>query len=318
MYIYSKRIERFLGKEAIKKLDAIDNTQSGAKRIRLRILLFATAKSVTQHHPVLFSLVIFLLLASLILYLDVTYVEDKKAFAENVLVEAHGLLFDVFLFGLILLWVDKWRTKQDQISRYLEELEDYKPWDEPESYYRSAGLIKRLQMLNVKPDLSNYKINYVDLSGVDFSYSELEHGDFEGCDFTEANFNGAYLTGVYFKNTELKGVSFHVSFLESSTLEFETIKNCYFWKSNLSNAKLNVINLINCNFVRANLTNISGWEYTKSWQNTNVRDLINAPEGFVEHALKHGAVVMTDGEWRTHNKKLFHERMASLKNKEKN
>lgn len=62
----------------------------------------------------------------------------------DVLVEAHGLLFDVILFGIVLSIFNKIKSKKENILRLQEELEDYRYWDEKEAVYRIIGIIKRL------------------------------------------------------------------------------------------------------------------------------------------------------------------------------
>ena len=77
--------------------------------------------------------------------LDFIFIENWR----GVLIEAHGLLFDVILFGIILTFFNLKMNKNEKIERLMEELDDYRGWDEKEAMYRSVGIIKRLNKLGI-------------------------------------------------------------------------------------------------------------------------------------------------------------------------
>lgn len=77
----------------------------------------------------------------------------------DILVEFHGLVFDLFVFGIILTIYETNKSKKekaqadkkrktDLIERYTEEINDFKFWKSEEAMYRTRGLIKRLVKYN--------------------------------------------------------------------------------------------------------------------------------------------------------------------------
>jgi len=70
----------------------------------------------------------------------------KDDFIKNVFVEAHGMVFDLLIIATFLFWlqtrVRKKRTREQNIKRWQEEIDDFRGWDEKEAAYKIAGNIK--------------------------------------------------------------------------------------------------------------------------------------------------------------------------------
>jgi len=116
--------------------------------------------------PVLISVIVLVFCLGVVggvtIYLHVnTFTKD---FWLNILVESYGMLFDIFVIGILIFWLQdrgikkleeqrKIREKEFErkrtIQRYEEEIEDYLGWDEKEATFRIVGNIKRLKKLEV-------------------------------------------------------------------------------------------------------------------------------------------------------------------------
>lgn len=64
-------------------------------------------------------------------------------FRENILVEAHGMLLDIFVIGVIILMLNQMGEKQRTIQRYQDEIDDFRKWESEEAAHRIAGNIKK-------------------------------------------------------------------------------------------------------------------------------------------------------------------------------
>jgi pilus assembly protein TadC len=82
-------------------------------------------------NPITISVMAFLLLLTILIYLDVRFLKgNAENTVANLLVEAHGLLFDLLLFGIIFAAFSIFTERRQKIERYKEEIDDYRRWDE--------------------------------------------------------------------------------------------------------------------------------------------------------------------------------------------
>ena len=58
----------------------------------------------------------------------------------NVLSEAHGMVLDILVIGVGVALLNKYSEKRRDISRYQEEIDDFRHWDSDEAAYRIAGI----------------------------------------------------------------------------------------------------------------------------------------------------------------------------------
>lgn len=193
----------------------------------------------------------------------------------DVLVEAHGLVFDILFFGLLLavyeVVINQRREKklkeleeERKIERYFEEIDDYRYWKESEASYRIRGILKRLNKLGIdKFDLNdcflqnsifnswefkNSRFDRAILSGSLFLRSKFTKCEFVATDFAEAvfsefdkeksNWNQTQFIECDFSNAKLKKIS-------AMNVEFN---DCVFDKTEFYNSNLVGSKFINCNF----------------------------------------------------------------------
>ena len=106
--------------------------------------------------PTRFFIVGFVEVLLIVGFLDIYYLGKLG----GVLVEAHGLVFDLFIFGIVLTAYEVVRGKQDKVERYKEELDDYRGWEEEEAGYRVAGIIRRLEAEGIE-DIDFNELNCI-------------------------------------------------------------------------------------------------------------------------------------------------------------
>lgn len=156
------------------------------------------------------------------------------SFWNNVLVEAHGMLMDIVLFGIILTLYERLTDKHREIERLHEEIDDYRGWNEPEAMYRIVGCIKRLNKKGVTDiNLTDCFLNGANLRGVNFNGAILIGLDFRGADLSYANLEKSDLS-----NANLEGVK-----LISTNLKDATLLSTNLNGANLDKAKLQGANL---------------------------------------------------------------------------
>ena len=149
----------------------------------------------------------------------------------------------------------------------------------------SGGRIEALQELNadkvplVGVDVSSaflqgLKLERANLLRADFSAADLRRSDLQSADFTNANLHFANLRESNLRNT---------SFQSANMTDVDL------WGSDLAGAKLDDADISGADLRFADLQNVA-WKRLKKVTTANIAGVKNAPEGFVEWALKNGAV----------------------------
>lgn len=153
----------------------------------------------------------------------------------------------------------------------------------------SGGRIEALQELNadkvplVGVDVSSgflqgLKLTNADLLRSDFSSADLRNANLNGVNFTLANLNSANLRGAVLNHAKCVETD-----LRSADLEGSSLVSVDFSGASLDDADLR----------GANLDEIQ-WQRVKSIKGAIVTGVKNAPAGFVEWALKNGALDQAD------------------------
>jgi len=143
------------------------------------------------------------------------------------------------------------------------------------------------------PNLLWAKLDGANLSRADLSRADLSRANLTGADLSRAN-----LTGANLNRTNLTGAD----------LSFASLSSANLFGTNLSGA-----NLSGADLSRADLLRVRDWDEILNIKYANIFGVYNAPEGFREWALNHGAVqnpsqpensppglsVMFDGDFTT-------------------
>ena len=149
----------------------------------------------------------------------------------------------------------------------------------------SGGRIDALQELND---------DKVPLVGVDVSSAFLQGIRLYRADLLRANFSAADL-----RNSDLRNCNFTLANLSSANFRGARLDQSRFSEADLRNADLNGASMVavdlsgaildDADLRVADLANIQ-WRNLKSVARTNIAGVRNAPPGFVDWALKNGAV----------------------------
>lgn len=166
--------------------------------------------------PVLLSFFVFLFATGVIVPLSLDYWLGDPTFLTNVLAEAHGMLMDLLVFGVLLLWFDQKAERQRRVERYRNAIEDFLGWETAEAMYRISGNIRRLNREGAVPEtLKDAYLNHADLNGVDLSETSLNGAHLVGADLQHADLSRTYLgsadlTDANLRKADLSGAHFGV------------------------------------------------------------------------------------------------------------
>jgi uncharacterized protein YjbI with pentapeptide repeats len=149
----------------------------------------------------------------------------------------------------------------------------------------SGGRIEALQELNA---------DKVPLVGVDVSSAflqglRLENANLLRADFSAADLRNSDLKSADFTSANLRSANFRGSDLQNASFDDSDMKDADLWGCNLAGANFGSADISGTDLSYADLRNI-GWKQLKSVSQANIAGVRNAPEGFIEWALKNGAV----------------------------
>jgi len=215
--------------------------------------------------PVFISLMVFLLAALVVYRLTITKVDSAydKEFIRDVLVEAHGMLFDILIIGTFIFalhtLLESRREKKRNIQRWREEIDDFRYWESDEAKFRILGNIKRLNRNGITDiNLSECFLKNVDLSrahlkGADLSGAHLEEADLRGTNLERARLSGAKLKGALLRFANLKRADLLGTNLKDTDLRRTNLKEADLSKAHLEEAYLREANLKRADFWEAHL-----------------------------------------------------------------
>jgi len=213
----------------------------------------------------------------------------KGGFLDNIVVEAHGLLFDIFVFGILIIIFNKIGERKREIRRYREGIDDFRYWYSEEAMFRIVGYIKRLNQNGITKiqlhgcylkgailkevklrgadledvNLQNALINYADIQegkicGANLSKAALWETNFQAADFTsailqEANLASANLQDAILNDANLKEVDLRGADCKNASFEKADLRGAFLWDTNLQDAILGDANLQGAGLQEANL-----------------------------------------------------------------
>lgn len=197
----------------------------------------------------------------------------------DVLVEAHGLVFDLFVFGILLAFYDRIRKEEEKqtkeirekkyrIKGYKDELKDYRGWTESEAAYRIRGLINRLAQegqnnINYN-DLHLGKLHKLKLRGILPKHNKRQSisnknvfkiASLQGVDLASEELNGIDLQGVNLNNSKLNGIKLHDTKLQRTLFNKARLFMAELNNANLIYAEFKGATLMSTQFCDANLSN---------------------------------------------------------------
>lgn len=193
----------------------------------------------------------------------------NKDFWENVLVEAHGMVFDILIIGVIVVWLDTRRTTFNEKKSMLNELSDMSYLDLPEVNHRKVGMMHRLNKLGVESfnideliiaevrvkrlnvgasTLNNLKVMRSSISESHFTKTALLRADFSDTQIKSTKFLNCEMKKAVFIRAKAHGVDYSNSNLERARFMDADLQNAIFKGCNLREANFENANLRNTNF----------------------------------------------------------------------
>ena len=203
--------------------------------------------------PVLISVAVFIVMSAIVIGLSFKHYD--LPFGNNVLVEAHGMLFDILIIGVLILFLNRLAEKRITNKKYLDEIDDFRVWKSEEAAHRIAGNIKRLNRDGFKGriNLSSCFLKSADLSEVNLQDARLEFANLQNAYLDIINLQGARLF-----QTNLEGASLWTANLYKADLHEANLKGAIFLNANLREACLSEANLEKAYFKDANLEGAKG------------------------------------------------------------
>jgi uncharacterized protein YjbI with pentapeptide repeats len=209
--------------------------------------LFVIFEQWVTIHPARLFLIIAFFWMSLMFFIN------KKEGIEwdDILIEANGMVFDLFVFGALLAWYDGKRQKNERIERNKNLIDDFRGWDEKEAMYRIIGAVRRLKREgNIEINLTKCYLAGADLSRLDLSEIALTEANLSFTNLTNISLVGLDLSRTIFKGANLTNAN-----LAGADLSYANLAGADLRNANLSGANLTYANLEGANLSKANLSN---------------------------------------------------------------
>jgi hypothetical protein len=191
------------------------------------------------------------------------YLSDFDSFIAQVLAEAHGMIFDIAVIGILIFWLNQNGEIRQRIRTYKDEIDDFRLWESEEAAFRTVGNIKRLNRHKIHDInlvncyLPRTNLNYANLMGsnlnsANVSQSSLIEANLENARLNQTNFENSNLNQANMKGAYASGANFKDAFLIKTQFE-----SAFLIKANFSNAFLMEANLQNCYVMGADFENAS-------------------------------------------------------------
>lgn len=237
--------------------------------------------------PILIAILLFIIIWFLVSGASIMRGKNYKGeFLNSILVEAHGLLFDIFVFGILIVFFNKMGERRRNIKRWQEEIDDFRYWREKEATFRIVGNIKRLNRNgNTYIDLYDCFLKEANLSEADLRGAFLFGANLRGANLIRANLRGAVFFGANLERVALYDVN-----LEITTLYGADLRGAFLGYANLEGANLEDADLRGANLRGANLKEAS--LYRADLRGANLRGA-NLKEAYLGGADLRGAKNLT-------------------------
>ncbi|WP_254086865.1 pentapeptide repeat-containing protein [Dawidia cretensis] len=214
--------------------------------------------------PLLTSALVLVAVTIVVLGLSLQYyIRDFDTFIQQILAEAHGMIFDIAVIGILIFWLNQNGEIRQRIRTYKDEIDDFRLWESEEAAFRTVGNIKRLnrhkihEINLVNCYLPRTNLNYVNLSSsnmnsANISQSSLIESNLENARLNQTNFENSNLNQAILKGAYASGANFKDAFLIKAHFE-----NAFLIKANFNNAFLMEADLKGCYVMGADFENAS-------------------------------------------------------------
>jgi BTB/POZ domain-containing protein KCTD9 len=214
--------------------------------------------------PLLTSTLVLIFVSIIVLGLSLKYyLDDFDTFIQQILAEAHGMIFDIAVIGILIFWLNQNGEIRQRIRTYKDEIDDFRLWESEEAAFRTVGNIKRLnrhkihEINLVNCYLPRTNLNYANLASsnmnsANISQSSLIESNLENARLNQTNFENSNLNQANLQSAYASGANFKDAFLIKAQFE-----NAFLIKANFNNAFLMEANLQNCYLMGADFENAS-------------------------------------------------------------
>lgn len=256
-------------------------------------------------------IIFFFITILIIIFLITSLFTDKfcslyvdREFIENILVEAHGMVLDLFFIGIILVFLTNKYEKRREINTLHFKLDSKRYLYNDEGKYEIVSIIKLLNKKGIykfdlhqcnlsKLELPFYKFKGSSIHATNFSHTNLKAADFSNTHGERPIFDHARIKGIIFKGADLERAEFNETKgrganFSSSNIFRSNFKNSDFNNIDLRESKLNIVSfndsdLKNSDFRDASFgndisflnTNLQSANF-KNVKNLNISELIKA------------------------------------------
>jgi uncharacterized protein YjbI with pentapeptide repeats len=225
--------------------------------------------------PVLTNTLVLAFVFMLVIGSSLPYYLDPGAdFIKGILQEAHGMIFDIAIIGILIFWLNEKGRSRQLIRSYKDEIDDFRMWESEEAAFRNVGNIKRLNRFGITElnlvhcylaktnlteiDLSKSNLNSANLSsamipGGILVDTRMNQTNFENTNLNSANLGGSFASGANFKDAYLIKASFKNSFLIKANFT-----NAYLMEADLRDCHLTGAELKNANLYKADFRGAKG------------------------------------------------------------
>ena len=190
-------------------------------------------------NPIRISVWVLILSVFVVVGLTFYFEYYEPDFFKNVLIEAHGMLFEILVIGLFVLWLNNIGEKRRTVQSYIDEIDDFRGWESEEAMRRIKGNILRLNKLGVsKIPLSKCHLENVDLKCANLKGASLAGANLKKANLWEANLEGANLEGANLEKVTLAGANLKATNLLRTRLMGANLMGTLLSGANLSGANL--------------------------------------------------------------------------------
>lgn len=215
--------------------------------------------------PLFTSTIVLIVMLVIVVGLSLPYYLNRFTdFYFQILTEAHGMLFDLAIIGILIFWLNKKAEQKIRISTFKDEIDDFRMWESEEAAFRTVGNIKRLNRAGIheinlvncylpKTNLSHVNLQNSNLNSCNLSNSSLIETDLQGARLNRTMFNSANLNQANLQDAYASGAIFTNSYLIKAHLKGAFLIKADFSDAFLMDADLRGSHLTGANFKNASL-----------------------------------------------------------------
>ncbi|MBS1951283.1 MAG: Serine/threonine protein kinase [Cytophagales bacterium] len=225
--------------------------------------------------PLLTSTLVLIGITIVVLGLSLPYyLEDFHGFVGQILSQAHGMIFDIAVIGILIFWLNQNGEVRQRIRTYKDEIDDFRLWESEEAAFRTVGNIKRLNRHKIyeinlvnchlsRTNLSHVNLRSSNLNSANLTHSSLIETDLENTRLNQTNFENSNLNQANLKGAYASGANFNDAFMikanfENAFLIKANFKNAYLMEANLQNSYLMGADFENASLYKADLRGAKG------------------------------------------------------------